>query len=68
MIRINLLKPGIMVYNDFEPGGIINIKYKTEYIHKPDLVEILWDKKDFDKKMEEKHGKAKKILFLSAIS
>jgi len=39
-----------MVYNDSEPGGIINIKYKTEYIHKPDLVEILWNKKDFDKK------------------
>jgi len=51
MIRINLLKPGIMVYNDSEPGGIINIKHKTEFIHKPDLIEILWDKKDFDKKM-----------------
>jgi len=68
MIRINLLRPGIMLYNDSEPGGIIDIKYETEFSHKPDLVEILWDKKDFDKKMEEKHGKAKKILFLSAIS
>ncbi len=68
MIRINLLKPGIMVYNDSEPGGIIDIKYETEFDHKPDLVEILWGKKDFDKKMEGKYGKAKKILFLSAIS
>lgn len=68
MIRINLLKPGIMVYNDSEPGGIIDIKYETESSHKPDLVEILWGKKDFDKKMEEKYGKAKNILFLSAIS
>ena len=67
MIRINLLKPGIMVYNESEPGGIIDIKHETEFIHKPDLVEILWDKKDFDKKMEEKYGKEKKILFLSAI-
>ncbi len=54
MIRINLLKPGIMIYNDSEPGGIINIKYKTESSHKPDLVEILWNKKDIDKNMEEK--------------
>jgi len=68
MIRINLLKPEIMIYNDSEPGGIIDIKYETESSHKPDLVEILWDKKDFDKKTEEKYGKAKKILFLSAIS
>jgi len=68
MIRINLLKPGIMVYNDYEPGGIINIKNKIESSHKPDLVEILWNKKDFDKKMEKKYGKTKKILFLSAIS
>ena len=68
MIRINLLKPGIMVYNDSEPGGIIDIKYETESSYKPDLVEILWDKKDFDKKMEEKYGKAEKILFLSTIS
>jgi len=68
MIRINLLKPGIMVYNDSEPGGIIDIKYETESSHKPDLVEILWGKKDFDKKMEGKYGKAKNILFLSAIS
>ena len=40
-----------MVYNDSEPGGIIDIKYETEFSHKPDLVEILWDKKDFDKKI-----------------
>ncbi len=37
-----------MIYNDSEPGGIIDIKYETAFSHKPDLVEILWDKKDFD--------------------
>lgn len=57
MIRTNLLKPGIMIYNDSEPGGIIDIKFETEFIHKLDLIEILWDKKDFDKKMKRKEAR-----------
>ena len=56
MIKINLLKPGIMVYDDSNPGGIINIKYKTEYIHKPDLIEILWDKKNYYEKLAKSSG------------
>ena len=47
MIRINLFKPGIQVYNDSEPGGIIDIRWKTEFVHKPDLFEVLWDKNNF---------------------
>lgn len=49
MLSINLLKPGVTVYDDSEPGGIIDIKFKTEFIHKLELIEILWDKKDFNK-------------------
>jgi len=51
MIKVNLLKPGIMVYDDTEPGGIMDIKFETEFVHKPELVEILWDKKSFDDKI-----------------
>lgn len=55
MIKINLLKPGVMVYNDSEPGGIIDIqRLETDHKIKPCLFEILWDKKEFDKKMGEK--------------
>lgn len=50
MTRINLLKPGITVYDDTEPGGIMDIKFETEFVHKPELIEILWDKKSFDEK------------------
>lgn len=39
-----------MVYDDTEPGGIMDIKFETEFVHKPGLVEILWDKKSFDEK------------------
>lgn len=27
----------------------MDIKFETEFVHKPELVEILWDKKDFDR-------------------
>jgi len=59
MIKINLLKPGIMVYDDSEPGGIMDIKFETEFVHEPGLVEILWDKKSFDGKFikEKKESK-----------
>ena len=38
MIKINLLKPGIVVYGDTEPGGIMDIKFETEFVqyrHRP---------------------------------
>jgi len=55
MIKINLLKPGVMVYNDSEPGGIIDIeKLKTDRKIKPCLFEVMWDKKDFEKEMKAK--------------
>ena len=52
MLKINLLKPGVIVYDDSEPGGIIDIKPELKPAHKADLAEILWDKKDFDEKMK----------------
>ena len=54
MIRINLLKPGIALYDESNPGGIIDIKRELKPIHKPDLVEILWDKKSYDECMQGK--------------
>ena len=52
MIKINLLKPKVMVYDDSEPGGIIDIKkLETTRKIKPCLYEVLWDKEDFDKKL-----------------
>ena len=55
MIQINLSKPKVMVYDDSEPGGIIDIeKLETTRKIKPCLYEVLWDKKDFDKKMRKK--------------
>jgi len=48
MIQINLLKPGIVIYNDSNPGGMIKIKYETEYIINPCFYEILWDKESFN--------------------
>lgn len=62
MIHINLLKPGIMVYDDSEPGGIMDIKFETEFVHEPELVEILWDKKSFDENFikEQKERKKRK--------
>ena len=55
MIKINLLKPGVKVYSDSEPGGIIDIqKLETNHKIKPCLFEVMWDKKDFEKKMKEK--------------
>ena len=57
MIKINLLKPKVMVYNDSEPGGIIDIeKLETTRKIKPCLYEVLWDKKDFDKKLAKLSG------------
>ena len=53
MLKINLLKPGVTVYNDRNPGGIIDIKRELKPAHKPDLVEVLWDKKSFVECMEE---------------
>ena len=58
MIRINLLKPGIAVFKDSNPGGIVAIKQELKLIHKPDLVEILWDKKSFDGCIREKRSKS----------
>jgi len=52
MLKINLLKPGVMIYPDSEPGGIVDIKPELKPIHKPDLVEILWDKKEFNEKIK----------------
>jgi len=57
MIKINLLKSKVMVYDDSEPGGIIDIE-NLETTHKinPCLYEVLWDKKDFDKKLAKLRG------------
>ena len=53
MIRINLLKPGVMVYDDSEPGGIMDIeKLATGRKIKPCLFEVLWDKEEFNKYMK----------------
>jgi len=55
MIKINLLKPKVMVYDDSEPGGIIDIeKLETTRKIKPCLFEVVWDKEAFGKMMEEK--------------
>jgi len=61
MIKINLLKPKVTVYNDSEPGGIIDIK-KLETTHKiiPCLYEILWDKKEFNKEMRKTIGEMRR--------
>ncbi len=54
MIKINLLKPGVMVYDDSEPGGIIDIeKLETTRKINPCLFEVVWDKKEFNNKMRE---------------
>ena len=58
MIKINLKKPGIVIYDDSDPGGIIDIKFKTNHIIKPCLYEVLWDKEDFNKKMKNRKEKA----------
>ena len=48
MIKINLLKPKVTVYDDSEPGGIIDIqKLETTRKIKPCLYEVFWDKKSF---------------------
>jgi len=48
MIKVNLLKPGIAIYDDSNPGGIIDIqKLGTNRVIKPCLYEIFWDKKSF---------------------
>lgn len=53
MIKINLLKPSVMIYSDSEPGGIMDIKkLPTGRKIKPCLFEVVWDKEDFDKKMK----------------
>ena len=52
MIRINLLKPGVMVYDTPEPGGIIDIeKIATGHKIKPCLFEVVWDKEEYETKM-----------------
>jgi len=57
MIKINLLKPKVTVYDDSEPGGIIDIQeLETTHKIKPCLYEILWDKKDFDKRIKEQEN------------
>lgn len=58
MIKINLLEPGLRIYNDSEPGGIIDIeKLGTNRIINPCLYEVLWDKEEFNKKMKERKKK-----------
>jgi len=53
MIKVNLLKPKVKVYDDLEPGGIIDIeKLETTHKIKACLCEILWDKEEFNKKMK----------------
>ena len=53
MIRINLLKPGVMVYDTPEPGGIIDIeKLGSTRKIKPCLFEVVWDKEEFNKYMK----------------
>ena len=48
MIKVNLLKPKITIYDDSNPGGIIDIqKLKTTYVIKPCLYEVFWDKESF---------------------
>ena len=55
MIKVNLLKPKVMVYNDSEPGGIIDIKkFETNHIINPCLREVLWDKEEFNKYMKKR--------------
>ena len=55
MIKVSLLKPGVAVYNDSEPGGIIDIeKLGTNRIINPCLYEILWDKKEFNEYMKKR--------------
>ena len=54
MIKVNLLKPGIAIYDDSNPGGIIDIqKLETTHIINPCLYEIFWDKKSFIECMAE---------------
>lgn len=52
MIRINLLKSGIAIYDDSDPGGIIDIRFETDLLIKPCLYEVLWDKEDFNNKVK----------------
>ena len=53
MIKINLLKPNVMVYDDSDPGGIIDIeKLETTRKINPCLYEVLWDKTEFNRKLE----------------
>ena len=55
MIKVNLLKPGVAVYNDSEPGGIIDIeKLRGNHFVNPCLYEILWDKEEFNKYMKKR--------------
>ena len=55
MIKINLLKPGIMVYDTPEPGGIIDLqKLRSKDKVNPVLLEVVWEKEEFNKKMKEK--------------
>ena len=55
MIKVNLLKSGLAVYDDSEPGGIIDIqKLETNHIIKPCLYEVLWDKEEFNKYMRKR--------------
>ncbi|MCK4783322.1 MAG: hypothetical protein KAV87_06190 [Desulfobacteraceae bacterium] len=62
MIRINLFKPGIMVYDTPEPSGIMDIKkLETNRKIKPCLFEVVWDKEDFKNKIIKlQEGKEKK--------
>ncbi|GAH39537.1 unnamed protein product [marine sediment metagenome] len=54
MIRINLLKPGIAIYDDSDPGGIIDIRFETDLLIKPCLYEVFWDKEDFNNKIKDR--------------
>ena len=52
MIKINLLKPGVMVYDNPEPGGIIDIeRLESTRKIKPCLLEVVWDKEDYESKI-----------------
>ena len=45
MIKVNLLKPGIAIYDDSNPGGIMDVeKLETTRKVKPCLYEVFWDK------------------------
>jgi len=60
MIKVNLLKPGIAIYDDSNPGGIIYIEnLKTNRKINPSLYEVFWDKRSFNECLGEIKRKRK---------